>query len=459
MQHARPCDEVIEEASAFVGRRGPRETGPRARIGVCRQRELRHQQQSAVYVAQGKVHAAGRVGKDAEAKQFFDQCVSIELGVAAFGAYERHDAGADFAGDPRVSPNARLRNALNQRDHSGMLGSGEEFRDDLRGTAGPVNVRKVLPPDVLAELTRMDPWRSSWAIAKTFGLLALAIVIAWTNFTWWVVVPAVLLIGIQQHALFVLAHDAAHYRLFEMRWLNEFFGRLFGALGGVSVCSYRVIHRLHHNNLYGDVDPDIALHGGYPRGRAYLAWKLLQDIVGWNAWKTYKYFFGNPAVNAKTNVAQRPLDDTSDALRSAGRRDRWSVAAFHVAAPLIFLATGGVDAMLKYLVLWLLPLLTVIQPILRLRAICEHGAVTDLSTPLTAARTNLPGALARFVMFPHNVNYHVEHHLFPAVPHYHLPRLHRELVARGVLAKAEVRSVRETFGRVFAERGSASAVA
>ncbi len=459
MQDARPCDEAVEEESAFVGWRCPRETGPRSRIGVCSQRELRHQQEPAVNVAQGKVHAAGGVGKDAEGKQLVDECVGIGFGVTALGADERQDAGADFTGDPGLNPNARLRNTLNQRDHSRMVSSGEEFRDDLRGTAAQVNVRKVLPPGVLAELTRMDPWRSSLAIGQTFGLLALAIVIAWMNFTWWIVVPAVLLIGIQQHALFVLAHDAAHYRLFETRWLNEFFGRLFGTLGGVSVCSYRVIHRLHHNNLYGDVDPDIALHGGYPRGKAYLAKKLLQDIFGFNAWKTYKYFFGNPAVNAKTNVAQRPLDDTSDALRSAGRRDRWGVAAFHVATPLIFLAIGGVDPMLKYLVLWLLPLVTVIQPILRLRAICEHGAVTDLSTPLTAARTNLPGPLARFVMFPHNVNYHVEHHLFPAVPHYHLPRLHRELVARGALAKAEVRPLRETLKRVFAERGSASGVA
>ena len=36
------------------------------------------------------------------------------------------------------------------------------------------------------------------------------------------------------------------------------------------MCTYRVIHRLHHNNLYGELDPDTALHGGYPRGKAYL---------------------------------------------------------------------------------------------------------------------------------------------------------------------------------------------
>ncbi|MCK6429975.1 MAG: fatty acid desaturase, partial [Burkholderiaceae bacterium] len=269
---------------------------------------------------------------------------------------------------------------------------GEEFRDDLRGAAA-VNVRKLLPAEVLTELTRLDPWRSTLAVAQTFALIAVAVGVAWTHFTWWIVVPAVLLIGTQQHALFVLAHDAAHYRLFETRWLNNLVGRLVGTLGGVSMCSYRVIHRLHHNHLYSDVDPDIALHGGYPRGKAYLLKKLAKDIAGLTAFKTFAYFFGNPAINAQTQQAQRPLDDTSPALRHAARRDRWGVAAFHAGAPIVAFALGGTDALVRFLVLWTLPLATVIQPILRLRAICEHGAVSDLSTPLTAARTNLVGPL------------------------------------------------------------------
>jgi fatty acid desaturase len=130
------------------------------------------------------------------------------------------------------------------------------------------------------------------------------------------------------------------------------------------------------------------------------------------------------------------------------------VVAFHAGAPSVAFALGGAEALVSFLVLWTLPLLTVIQPILRLRAICEHGAVTDLSTPLTAARTNLVGPVGRLVLFPHHVNYHVEHHLFPAVPHYRLPRLHEELARRGVLARAEVRPLRDTLACVFAERDS-----
>jgi fatty acid desaturase len=98
----------------------------------------------------------------------------------------------------------------------------------------------------------------------------------------------------------------------------------------------------------------------------------------------------------------------------------------------------------------------VLQPILRLRAICEHGAVTDLRSPLTAARSNRTGgSLANLLgrlLFPHHVNYHLEHHLYPAVPHYHLPSLHRLLAERGALADAEVRDIGQTLGLVFAPR-------
>ena len=83
---------------------------------------------------------------------------------------------------------------------------------------------------------------------------------------------------------------------------------------------------------------------------------------------------------------------------------------------------------------------------------CEHGAVTDFGSPLTAARTNHAPWWARWLLFPHHVNYHVEHHLYPAIPHYNLPACHRELVARGILDGAEVRPWLDTIGLVAADR-------
>jgi len=265
-----------------------------------------------------------------------------------------------------------------------------------------------------------------------------------------VLAACIVLIATRQHALFVIAHDAAHYLLYENRRLNDAVGRACATVQGLSMCTYRVIHRLHHNNLYGELDPDTALHGGYPRGRAYLVKKLLKDLSGLTAWKTYAYFLGGaPALNTTTKVALRPLDDTSDKLRSEARSDRNLVIAFHVALLLVMAWSGY---LVQYLVLWVLPLVTVVQAILRLRAIAEHGATTDFSSPLTAARTNVAPRWLEWLIFPHHVNYHIEHHLYASVPHYHLPALHRELAAQGALRNAEVVPFGTTLRKIFAER-------
>ncbi len=341
--------------------------------------------------------------------------------------------------------------------------SGEEFRDDLRplgerkAGAGNAAARRILNSDELAPLTRLSDARSAASLLQTLGIVAVAIGFGlWSWPSPWLLL-AVAVIGIQQHALFILAHEAAHYRLFANRALNDVAGRAIGMAGGISMCTYRVIHRLHHNNLYTDEDPDTAIHGGYPRGVGYLWKKLGQDLAGWNAWKTFAYFFGAPALNDATSRAARPLDDTSPQLRAVARVDRWVVVAFQLAMPVACLALGGWRGLAQYAVLWLLPMLTVLQPILRLRAVCEHGGVVDFSSPLTAARSNrtrggVVNLLARATLFPHHVNYHLEHHLYPAVPHYRLPQLHRLLVAKGALEGAEVRDVAATLGIVFAAR-------
>jgi fatty acid desaturase len=323
---------------------------------------------------------------------------------------------------------------------------GEEFKDDYR---------RALPKAVVLELTRRSAWRATLAVLEDLAVLALAIGAA---LYWWpnplVIALAVLIIGTRQHALFIITHDAAHYLLYEQRWLNDFMGRACATPSGLSMCSYRVIHRMHHNNLYGELDPDTALHGGYPRGRLYLMKKLLKDLTGQTAWKTYAYFlFAAPALNTATNRAIRPLDDTSERLRAEARSDRNAVIVFHVAALAIAAWSGY---LVEYLVLWVLPLVTVVQAILRLRAIAEHGATTDFSSPLTAARTNLGPAWLRWLVFPHNVNHHIEHHLYASVPMYNLPRLHAEMKRQGVLEGAEVLHFPATLRKIFADRSSAA---
>ena len=91
--------------------------------------------------------------------------------------------------------------------------TGQEFREDRRRQAAP------LPGSTVRALSAINPWRAAWSIAETVGVILVAIAFAVTYWQIWVIVPVVVLIASRQQALFVLVHDAAHYRMFKARWL------------------------------------------------------------------------------------------------------------------------------------------------------------------------------------------------------------------------------------------------
>ncbi|MDB4964402.1 MAG: Fatty acid desaturase [Myxococcales bacterium] len=313
--------------------------------------------------------------------------------------------------------------------------AGEEFR---------VKSRIALPADEVRALSRISAARSTWSIVKTVALAAACVTAALLSrghrLHPLVVASAIIGLAGAQHGLAVLAHEAAHYRSYQTRWLNDLAGKLCAAPLGLSMLTYRLIHRIHHNHLYEASDPDLALMAGYPRGRGYLLRKLGKDLLGITTLKNYYYFVGKPNQS-------RPLDDTSPRLRAAAARERRFVAV----ATLAFLALSIYFGFWRwYLLLWFLPLVTLLQAILRLRAILEHGAVDDKSTPLKAARTNfVPGCLY-WILFPHDVHYHIEHHLYPSIPHYRLAACHRRLRGLGILDGAEVATLGQVMRKVFA---------
>ena len=84
------------------------------------------------------------------------------------------------------------------------------------------------------------------------------------------------------------------------------------------------------------------------------------------------------------------------------------------------------DMGIQLLMYWFIPLATWTQMANRLRRIAEHSAVKDLPLSLQT-RTTLHGILSRFLLSPKNIAFHNEHHLYPGVPSYNLPKIHKEL--------------------------------
>jgi fatty acid desaturase len=73
------------------------------------------------------------------------------------------------------------------------------------------------------------------------------------------------------------------------------------------------------------------------------------------------------------------------------------------------------------LVAWFIPLL-IVGTMTAIRGFTQHG-ITDAADPYIASRTILPNPVVGFFLL--HENYHLEHHLFPEIPSYHLPKLHQ----------------------------------
>jgi fatty acid desaturase len=96
-----------------------------------------------------------------------------------------------------------------------------------------------------------------------------------------------------------------------------------------------------------------------------------------------------------------------------------------MASVVVILAATGM--LQEAFVLYLLPGLIWGNFVNRIRSMAEHGLV-PMTHELNSTRTVIPSLLDRLTIAPLGVSYHLEHHLFPFVPGYNLPRLHAELM-------------------------------
>ena len=105
---------------------------------------------------------------------------------------------------------------------------------------------------------------------------------------------------------------------------------------------------------------------------------------------------------------------------------------------LMFAALAAAGVWWAYPLLWLVPLLTWMMVITRIRNIAEHAVVPDSADPLRNTRTTHANLLERLFIAPYYVNYHLEHHLLFYVPCYNLPRVHRSLSESKYAGRMEV---------------------
>jgi fatty acid desaturase len=90
--------------------------------------------------------------------------------------------------------------------------------------------------------------------------------------------------------------------------------------------------------------------------------------------------------------------------------------------------------------LWVVAYFSSYMVFSRIRNLAEHAAVPELfdENPLNNTRTTMARWWERLTVAPNCVNYHLEHHLVPSIPKYHLALFHRALREKGLLEQAEI---------------------
>lgn len=272
-------------------------------------------------------------------------------------------------------------------------------------TTVPVNLSDALSREELRALSRASNWRGLAMLGGDFLLLGAAFALAiWQP---WLSPLAVLVIAGRQLAFAIAMHDCAHRSLFRTGWMNDICGKWIGG-GSIDApfLAYRAYHLEHHKYAGTPDDPDHRLVEGYPVTKDSLRRKFVRDLTGQTGVKEILYSWKDATLAGKAPFL----------VFQAGL-----VAALTLA--------GGLWAY----ALWWIARLFVFPALMRMRHIGEHGVAMDRYDPEPRRNTHTTRAnlFERLLVAPNRVNFHLEHHLFAAVPPYNLPRLHTALRTRG----------------------------
>jgi fatty acid desaturase len=251
-----------------------------------------------------------------------------------------------------------------------------------------------------AELARLaTPRFSRFAagLAADWAVIVALFVLVRRVDHWAAYALAVAILGTRQHALGILGHDGAHRLAARRRWINNPVTQLFTMWPlATDMNAYRHFHFPHHAFLNTPRDPEMYYRRlgdpewDLPRTTAGIAWRFARDMVGLGAFEVLRVLY-----------SVRPR--------------RWREAA----GPLLTFALAGaaaaVTGSLWIVGLWLAAMFTSFVAVWRLRCWLEHLGTDDTH------RLWLPPWFA-WIVAPHNVYMHWEHHKWPAIPYWNLPR-------------------------------------
>lgn len=271
----------------------------------------------------------------------------------------------------------------------------------------------------MKSLHQRSDWRGLLQTLSYLGVLALtgaAAIYAAGRVPWPAVVAIIFLNGMGYAFLINGVHELGHGTVFRTKALNGFFVRILAFLGWINFEMFNESHIRHHRyTLHPPDDLEVVLP--------------LHILV--------RNFFLEGFVNPK--LFYSTLMGTIRIAR-AQFRGEWELRLFPASDPArrkrpvnwartILVGHGLILAVSCYFHLWLLPVVTTLAPFYGswLFFLCNNtqhiGLQDNVPDYRLCCRTFTLNPLVRFLYW--HMNYHTEHHMYAAVPCYHLGRLHR----------------------------------
>ncbi len=307
--------------------------------------------------------------------------------------------------------------AITRRNHS--LTGPEAARAAKRGLVDAAWFQPRVVPSVLRDLQQRSDGR---AARDTVLWLALIVVSAWV--AWWSLgVDGV--ISVQAIPAFVVYgalyggsadarwHECGHGTAFKSRWANEVVYHLACFMLWRGPTLWRWSHHRHHTDtIIVGRDAEIA----YPRPTS--VWRAAWMFVHLEG---SARLFGRLVRHATVGLDADALDliPTIDRRRAVWEARvivgsvllvvAWAISIGSI-VPLLFIGLPTVYGG------WLMVFFGMTQ---------HAGLRDDVLDHRLNSRTVMMNPILRFLYL--NMNFHVEHHLFPSVPYQSLPRLHDEI--------------------------------
>lgn len=296
-----------------------------------------------------------------------------------------------------------------------------EFTEQERKTPSIRWYRTKLTPAQQKRLFSRSDFHGAVQTLGYLGLMTATGVGAWYSaghWPWWATVGLIFLHGTVSNFLINGVHELGHGTVFKTRWLNHFFEHVLAFLGWINHENFTNSHIRHHRyTLHPPDDLEVTLPIRF----------MVKDFVE-RAVLNYKHipwqFRNNWRIaRGKFQGAWEMTLYPEDAPEKRVAPVRWARFLFigHGLVFLVSLATGQ----------WIIPILVSLNQCYggALFWLCNNTQHVGLQDNVRDFRLNCRTfTLNPFVSFLYwRMNFHTEHHMYPATPCYRLAELHKAI--------------------------------